>query len=110
MSAMFWQVGLLIILIACVDAVIKRWAWPQLRYALWLLVLLKLVLPPDTSTQGNLIVRLRPVAGQIVSRVVNGSTDIAERLSTTVASEPVATAPLIVSPIEAARSVVNVIL
>jgi len=36
--AMFWQVGVLIILIGCVDLIIRRWAWPQLRYALWLMV------------------------------------------------------------------------
>ena len=43
--AMFWQVGVLIILIGCVDLIIRKWAWPQLRYALWLMVLVKLVLP-----------------------------------------------------------------
>lgn len=25
----------------------RRWAWPQVRYALWLMVVVKLVLPPD---------------------------------------------------------------
>ena len=28
--AMFWQVGVLIILIGCVDLIIRKWAWPQL--------------------------------------------------------------------------------
>jgi bla regulator protein BlaR1 len=100
MSAMFWQVGLLLILIGCIDALIKRWAWPQLRYALWLLVLLKLVLPPDISTQGSLTVRLRPMVGQIIGHVKSESADVAEKLSTAVAPQPTATAPLIISPTE----------
>ncbi len=98
MAAMFWQVGLLIILIACVDTIIKRWAWPQLRYALWLLVLLKLVLPPGISSQGSLTVRLQPIASRIVNRVISESTDAAEKLSPTIAPESAVTAPLIVSP------------
>ena len=61
MAAMFWQVGLLIILIACIDTIIKRWAWPRLRYALWLLVLLKLVLPPGISMPGSFTARMQPV-------------------------------------------------
>jgi hypothetical protein len=43
---MFWQVGLLILLIGGIDRLIRKWAWPQLRYALWSLILVKLLLPP----------------------------------------------------------------
>jgi len=46
MWPMFWQVNLLIVVVWLIDAAIRRWAWPQVRYALWLLVLLKLVIPP----------------------------------------------------------------
>ncbi|MBN2180627.1 MAG: M56 family metallopeptidase, partial [Sedimentisphaerales bacterium] len=66
MAAMFWQVSLLIILIACIDILIKKWAWPRLRYALWLLVLLKLILPPCISMPGSFIARLQPMAGRVV--------------------------------------------
>ena len=69
MAAMFWQVGLLIILIACLDTIIKRWAWPRLRYALWLLVLLKLVLPPGISMPGSFTARLQPVTDRIVDNM-----------------------------------------
>ena len=100
MAAMFWQVGLLVILIACIDAIIKKWAWPQLRYAIWLLVILKLVLPPSISTQDSLTAKLQPIAGQIISRVVSESTNAAERLSTTVVPEQAAAVPLIIGPIE----------
>ena len=45
-GSMLWQVSLLIVLISLIDFVIRRWAWPQVRYGLWLLVLLKLMMPP----------------------------------------------------------------
>ncbi|MGB8226431.1 MAG: M56 family metallopeptidase [Sedimentisphaerales bacterium] len=48
--SMFWQVGLLIIIIAGLDLLIKKWVWPQVRYALWLLILVKLVLPPTLTS------------------------------------------------------------
>ncbi|MBN1350558.1 DUF4412 domain-containing protein [candidate division KSB1 bacterium] len=57
MSAMFWQVSLLILLITAIDVLIRKWAYPQLRYALWLLVLLKLVLPPDWSSSSSVVSR-----------------------------------------------------
>jgi len=46
MWPMFWQISLLIVLISLVDLGIRRRVRPQIRYALWLLVLLGLVLPP----------------------------------------------------------------
>jgi len=52
--AMFWQVGLLILLIAALDRLTRRWAWPQLRYALWSLILIKLL--PGFS---NFILQIR---------------------------------------------------
>ncbi len=66
--AMFWQVSVLIILIGCVDLIIRRWAWPQLRYALWLLVLVKLVLPPTISLSTSITSKLPPLARQMVAK------------------------------------------
>ncbi|MEJ2703394.1 MAG: M56 family metallopeptidase, partial [Sedimentisphaerales bacterium] len=66
MSAMFWQVGLLILLIALIDLLIRRWAWPQLRYALWSLILLKLVLSPGLSLPSGLAPKLKPVVTQML--------------------------------------------
>ncbi len=63
-AAMFWQAGLLIILIGCIDLLIRRWAWPQLRYALWSLILIKLLLPPTLSLPSGIVPELRPVVGQ----------------------------------------------
>ena len=51
---MFWQVSLLITLVAGADILLRKKAWPQLRYALWLLVLVKLVLPPGLALQTSI--------------------------------------------------------
>ena len=61
MSAMFWQIGLLILLIAFIDLLIRKWAWPQLRYALWSLILIKLILSPALSLPSGLAPKLKPV-------------------------------------------------
>src|SRR2546423_6009061 len=50
MWPMFWQMTLLILVVAIIDRSIRRWAWPQLRLALWSLVLIKLVLPPTLAS------------------------------------------------------------
>ncbi len=50
MLPMAWQVGLVVLLVAVADLVLRRWAWPQLRSALWLLVLVKLLLPPTLAS------------------------------------------------------------
>lgn len=68
MWPMFWQVGVLIVLLGVVDLVICRRVWPQLRYALWLLVLVKLVLPPTFSLSTSLTSRLQPLAKQVLMR------------------------------------------
>ncbi len=65
-AAMFWQVGLLIVLIACIDRLIRRWAWPQLRYALWSLILIKLLLPPSLSLPSGIVPGLQPKVAQAV--------------------------------------------
>lgn len=66
--AMFWQVGLLIALIALADRLIRRWAWPQLRYALWSLVLVKLILSPGLTLPSALVPKLRPVLTQVLAQ------------------------------------------
>ncbi len=68
MWPMFWQAGALIVLLGVVDLVIRRRVWPQLRYALWLLVLVKLVLPPTFSLSTSLTSQLQPLAEQVLMR------------------------------------------
>ena len=64
---MFWQVGLLILIVACLDAMVRKWAWPQIRYALWLLVLIKLLLPPDLHLASSVSSKLPSMAAQVFS-------------------------------------------
>ncbi len=68
-AAMFWQVGLLIVLIAALDRLVRRWAWPQLRYALWSLILIKLILPPSLSLPSGIVPGLQPVVKQAFERL-----------------------------------------
>ena len=70
-SAMFWQAGLLIALIALVDRLIRRWAWPQLRYALWSLILVKLVFSPALSLPSGLAPKLRPIATHMLEMAIS---------------------------------------
>jgi beta-lactamase regulating signal transducer with metallopeptidase domain len=56
MTAMLWQSAILIAIVLALDLVLRRFTWPQLRYALWLLVFVKLVLPPDFAMPTSLAV------------------------------------------------------
>jgi len=62
--SMFWQVALLVGVVALIDRVARNWAWPQLRYALWLLILVKLVLPPSLTSPVSLTSRMPGLARQ----------------------------------------------
>ncbi len=66
-ASMFWQVGLLILLIGSVDLLIRKWAWPQLRYALWSLILVKLLLPPSLSLPSGVVPELQPKVARVVA-------------------------------------------
>ena len=66
MWPMFWQVGLLISIIAAADLLLRKKAWPQLRYALWLLVLVKLVLPPGLSLSTSITARVLSLVDEVV--------------------------------------------
>lgn len=62
-AGVFLQVAVLVGLVAVVDLAIRRWAWPRLRHALWLLVLLKLLLPPSLTSPVSLLGHFRQEAG-----------------------------------------------
>ncbi|MBN1478772.1 hypothetical protein JXA70_00715 [candidate division KSB1 bacterium] len=92
MASMFWQVSLLILFIGILDFLSRKWVWPQVRYALWMLILLKLVIPPTWSLKTSLVSQIRPhVEGRIVQQIPMHSreakmperskADIAERSS-----------------------------
>jgi len=64
--AMLWQTAVLIGLVAVIDRLIRKRAWPQLRYMLWLLVFVKLVLPPGLTSPWSVTSRVPALAQQAV--------------------------------------------
>ncbi|MHC4922626.1 MAG: M56 family metallopeptidase [Planctomycetota bacterium] len=66
MGPMVLQVGFLVLLIAVLDVVLRRRAWPRLRMALWLLVAVRLVLPPTLVSPWS-------VTAPVVARSLPGS-------------------------------------
>ncbi|MBN2412978.1 hypothetical protein JXQ31_14920 [candidate division KSB1 bacterium] len=64
MGAMFWQVSLLIIFISLLDYFLFKNVWPPVRYAVWVLVLVKLFIPPDFSSSIGLVPKIQPVIQQ----------------------------------------------
>jgi parallel beta-helix repeat protein len=59
MWPMFWQVSVLVIFLGALDLILRKHVWPQVRYALWLLVLIKLILPPTFSLSTSIISQAR---------------------------------------------------
>ena len=90
MWPMFWQAGVLIGLVAVIDLLIRRRIWPQVRYALWLLVLAKLILPPTFSLSTSFTSGLEPLAEQIVSVRVQSE------VGTTLPYIDVSSAPIVI--------------
>ncbi|MFC1841144.1 M56 family metallopeptidase [Thermodesulfobacteriota bacterium] len=74
MGSMFWQVSLLIIVVTALDMLIRKWAWPQVRYALWVLVFIKLIIPPTWQMPTSIVSWLQPRVEQQISVQV-GTTD-----------------------------------
>jgi beta-lactamase regulating signal transducer with metallopeptidase domain len=60
--AMLWQTGILICIIWIVDVLIRKWAHPQVRYALWMLVLVKLLIPPTFTSPASVTSHIPAVA------------------------------------------------
>jgi beta-lactamase regulating signal transducer with metallopeptidase domain len=60
MTAMLWQSAILIAIVWLVDLALRRFVWPQFRYAIWLLVFVKLLLPPGFAMPTSLTSGLAP--------------------------------------------------
>lgn len=69
--AMLWQVAVLMVIVWVVDLLIRKWAWPQLRYALWLLILVKLVLPPTLTSPTSFTAEIPILAQKAVKVQIN---------------------------------------
>jgi beta-lactamase regulating signal transducer with metallopeptidase domain/Tol biopolymer transport system component len=61
MGPMLWQVSLLVLIVTALDFILRRWAWPQVRYTLWLLILVKLIIPPTWTLPSSLISKWQPI-------------------------------------------------
>ncbi len=72
--SMFWQVGLLIAIVAGLDLIIKKWAWPQVRYALWLLILIKLILPPSLTSPTSFTAEIPFIAKEAAIKISQSQT------------------------------------
>jgi beta-lactamase regulating signal transducer with metallopeptidase domain len=70
MWPMFWQVSVLIILIGAVDLLLQKRIWPQVRYAIWLLVLIKLILPPSLSLPTSIVSLARMKTEHITTKIM----------------------------------------
>ena len=62
-----WQASLYIAGIALLDRFIGRRVWPQVRYAVWLLAFVKLVLPPTLASPFSIVSALAGSGGAEIS-------------------------------------------
>ncbi len=72
MWPMCGQVALLAALVWIMDLFLRRRAWPQVRYALWLLVLVKLIIPPTFSLPTSVSARAIDVGRPKLAAVAPG--------------------------------------
>jgi len=79
MWPMFWQASVLVVFIFAVDFLLRKHIWPQVRYALWLLVLVKLILPPTFSLSTSIVSQARILANRtaVQLRTTNVPADLA---------------------------------
>jgi beta-lactamase regulating signal transducer with metallopeptidase domain len=78
---MLWQSSLLIVALLAIDFLIKRQVRASIRYALWLVVLVKLCLPPTLALPTSPAWWLHKTAAPVVSRLNYTATYDAEPLA-----------------------------
>jgi beta-lactamase regulating signal transducer with metallopeptidase domain len=82
MGSMFWQVNLLIIIVTALDMIIRKWAWPQVRYALWALVFIKLVISPTWQSPASIVTLVQPQLEEKVSVQIGKSNEAVNSTNT----------------------------
>jgi bla regulator protein blaR1 len=85
MAPMFWQAALFVVLVTLIDWAVRRWVWPQVRYAVWLLVLLKLVVPPSLHSPVSLVSWAKP---GVERSLLKAGTDLSAPLNRAAGSGP----------------------
>jgi beta-lactamase regulating signal transducer with metallopeptidase domain len=58
--AMSWRAAVLIVIILAAQILVGRWLGPEWRYRLWLLVLVRLMLPTSIESRLSIFNYLRP--------------------------------------------------
>ncbi len=82
MVPMFWQMALLVVIVGLIDLAIRGWVWPQVRRALWLLVLVKLLVPPTFTLPTGIVTHLGPWAGPRIEEQLRGFLPTDETVAT----------------------------
>jgi beta-lactamase regulating signal transducer with metallopeptidase domain len=82
------QVSILILLLYFFDIATRRWVWPQLRLALWLVVLGKLILPPSLSSPISVTAPLYSRASQLLDQAVSYSPEASGRVGRSALDRP----------------------
>ena len=59
-APMLWQSSLLVLVLLAVDLALRRKVRPAVRYALWLVLLVKLLLPPTLAVPTSIAWWIRP--------------------------------------------------
>ena len=89
--AILWQVAVLIAIVWVIDLLIRKWAWPQARYALWLLILVKLILPPTLTSPTSFTAEIPFLAQKAVNVQINQSETTPEIVNVSKSAEPIVT-------------------
>jgi beta-lactamase regulating signal transducer with metallopeptidase domain len=66
-APMAWQVALLALVVWLADLALRRRGWPQVRYALWTVVLLKLLIPPTFALPTSIFSQALAIRGHEVA-------------------------------------------
>jgi beta-lactamase regulating signal transducer with metallopeptidase domain len=92
MGSMLWQASLMILVVSGLDLLMRRWVWPQVRYVLWLLVFVKLLIPPGWHLATGVFPHLFGEAQEVLGRVWDRQFPLPEAMRAAAAPlpEPVA--------------------
>ncbi len=98
--SVLWQASLLIAIVWSVDLAIRKWAWPQVRYALWLLVLVKLIAPPTLTSPASIVSSIMAFTEKKVAVQITAPQEIVSAPVTTI-NTPAEYTPQLSAPVPA---------
>ncbi len=106
-AGVFVQTGILVILLLAIDLLLRRRVRAVFRYCIWLLVLVKLVLPPTLSLPSGIgywVGSRMPVASPIPQRVSKTTGYESARLHRSAVAEPSGESPQVPPPSSGAQT------